>query len=161
MSYGVFLTAEFNLHILVEIAWRYSNSKYFFSNFDVTIVSYFPSLSLLTKTTKLQKCWKWAGNVTNFQKNSVNFSFWWISMEFLHNVVLHKHYLKNIFWKFSYPCGARHDQIRKIKGKNDLCPDLTHGFQVLYLRSPLKKLWYIYIFPITKMDKVGDKTFTT
>ena len=49
----------------------------------------------------------------------------------------------------------------KLKGKNDLCPNLTHYFQVLYLRSPLKKTWYIYIFPITKMDKVGDKTFTT
>ena len=51
--------------------------------------------------------------------------------------------------------------IYKIRGKNDLCPKLTHGFQVLYLRYPLKILWYINIFPITKMDKVGAKTFTT
>ena len=50
---------------------------------------------------------------------------------------------------------------KKIKGKNDLCSDLTHGFQVLYLRSHLKKIWYFYIFPITKMDKVCDKTVTT
>ena len=30
----------------------------FFSNFDVTLVAYFSSLSLLTKMTKTQKCWK-------------------------------------------------------------------------------------------------------
>ena len=38
-------------------------------------------------------------------KNPVNFSFWRISMKFLHNVVLYKHSLKNIFWQFSYPYG--------------------------------------------------------
>ena len=38
-------------------------------------------------------------------KNPVNFSFWRISMTFLHNVVLYKHSLKNIFWQFSYPYG--------------------------------------------------------
>ena len=40
----------------------------FFSNFNVTLVAYFSSLSLLTKMTKTQKCWKWAWNLTNLLK---------------------------------------------------------------------------------------------
>ena len=68
MSYDVFLIGEFNLNILVKTAWRYSNSKYFFSNFDVTLVAYFSSLSLLTKMKKTQKCSKWAWNHTNLLK---------------------------------------------------------------------------------------------
>ena len=43
----------------------------FFSNFDVTLVAYFSSLSLLTKMTKTQKCWK----CYQFLKNPVNFNF--------------------------------------------------------------------------------------
>ena len=68
MSYDVFPIGEFNLNILVKTAWRYSNSKYFFSNFDVTLVAYFSSLSLLTKMKKTQKCSKWAWNHTNLLK---------------------------------------------------------------------------------------------
>jgi len=161
MSYGVFLIDEFNLNILVETAWRYSNSKYFFFEFWCNHSCIFSLFIFVNQNDKNAEMLEMSLKCYEFSKNSVNFSFWLISMTFLHNVVLHKHYWKNIFWKFSYPCGARHGQIRKIKGKNDLCPDLTHGFQVLYLRSPLKKLWYIYIFPITKMDKVCDKTVTT
>ena len=105
MSYDVFLIGEFNLNILVKTAWRYSNSKYFFSNFDVTLVAYFSSLSLLTKMKKNAEMLEMSLKSYQSFKNPVNFSFWRISMKFLHNVVLYKHSLKNIFWQFSYPYG--------------------------------------------------------
>ena len=98
MSYDVFLIGEFNLNILVKTAWRYSNSKYFFSNFDVTLVAYFSSLSLLTKMKKNAEMLEMSLKSYQSFKIPVNFSFWRILMKLLHNVVLYKHFLKNIFW---------------------------------------------------------------
>ena len=106
MSYDVFLISEFNLNILVKTAWRYFNSKYFFSNFDVTLVAYFSSLSLLTKMKKTQKCSKWAWNHTNLLKilwTSVFDGFLWHFFTMLS--LIQTLFEKCFFWQFSYPYG--------------------------------------------------------
>ena len=105
MSYDVFLIGEFNLNILVKTAWRYSNSKYFFFEFWCNPSCIFFLFVFVNQNEKNAEMLEMSLKSYQSFKNPVNFSFWRISMKFLHNVVLYKHSLKNIFWQFSYPYG--------------------------------------------------------
>lgn len=58
---------------------------------------------------------------------------------------------------FCYPHGARNDGIEQNQGEELSKSNLTHGFQVLYFEVSLEKIWYIYIFTITKIDNLVIK----
>ena len=108
-EYDIFLTSKLNHS--GENGIEIFQFFVFFSDFDITLVAYFSSLSFLTKMIKTQKFWKWAWNVTitMFLKNPVNSNFCRIPVKFLHNLVLHKRSL-NYLLK-SYPYGTRQDEI--------------------------------------------------